>query len=140
MGSSVDPTVFDPEPDRVDFIEHTATGRVHVAMTPAERDRWWTRAWETRPIYRELYPPGNPAVFLMFEPVPCLCGLLAHRPSTGGSDAYVSAFPDEALCGTCRRVFARSRDVALLFEHPQADPSPDDIVDGVVYTDPGGGR
>jgi hypothetical protein len=101
------------------FIEHIATGRVHVAVEPDARDAWWAAAYRRRPIWRELYPQ-NVATLLLAAPTPCLCGLLAIRPWEGVRDGYRETFRDEALCGTCRSAWlAAGRDVAELFEHPQ---------------------
>lgn len=110
-------------PENPVFIEHRTPGsartRVHVAVT--EPQAWWARMWAQRPIYRDLYPPDNPGVALVAQPVPCMCGLLAHRPAIGdGRDAYVEEFDDELLCGSCRRAWiAAGGWEGALFEHPQ---------------------
>lgn len=106
--------------ERAEFIRHNATGTVHVAVPRELVEAWWARKWTERPIYRELYPPGDGPTWLLMRPTPALCGLIAANPGISTVDSWVSHFADADLCWSCRRGWiARGFDVGLLFEHPQ---------------------
>jgi hypothetical protein len=101
------------------FIEHRATGTVHVAAPPDIAEARWARVYRLRPIHAELYPRTGVGR-LLYDPVLTLCGHIAIRPTDGESDGWVETFGDTALCASCYKAWRRlGRDPARLFEHRQ---------------------